>query len=172
TCTKCNVEKNLTEYNIIKARGTYCSRCKLCIKSVRKLYRENNKKLIKKQKQISYLNNKDTYKNYYIKNEKRLKKIRKKYIANNKNLIRSYDKNRDPVKRKISQKTLYQKRRKNIEFVLRNRVSSIIHKVLKQNESSKNNESCTKYLPYTFQELKGHLESQFEPWMTWENWGV
>lgn len=28
------------------------------------------------------------------------------------------------------------------------------------------------YLPYTIQELKQHLEAQFEPWMTWLNCGV
>ena len=29
-----------------------------------------------------------------------------------------------------------------------------------------------KYLPYTVQELKEHLEKQFETWMTWDNWGL
>jgi 5-methylcytosine-specific restriction endonuclease McrA len=28
-----------------------------------------------------------------------------------------------------------------------------------------------KFLPYTIQELKEHLEKQFESWMTWENHG-
>src|SRR5690606_32326486 len=28
-----------------------------------------------------------------------------------------------------------------------------------------------KYLPYNIQELKSHIESQFEPWMTWDNLG-
>ena len=28
-----------------------------------------------------------------------------------------------------------------------------------------------KFLPYTVQELKYHLQSLFEPWMTWENRG-
>lgn len=27
------------------------------------------------------------------------------------------------------------------------------------------------YLPYTAENLKTHIESQFEPWMTWYNWG-
>lgn len=27
------------------------------------------------------------------------------------------------------------------------------------------------HLPYTVDELKEHLESQFESWMTWDNWG-
>lgn len=28
------------------------------------------------------------------------------------------------------------------------------------------------YLPYSIQELKEHLEIQFEPWMTWYNHGI
>jgi hypothetical protein len=31
--------------------------------------------------------------------------------------------------------------------------------------------SSSKYLPYTIQELKEHLEFQFEPWMTCDNQG-
>lgn len=27
------------------------------------------------------------------------------------------------------------------------------------------------YLPYTLEELKSHLENQFEPWMSWDNFG-
>lgn len=29
-----------------------------------------------------------------------------------------------------------------------------------------------RWLPYTLQDLMTHLESQFEPWMTWDNHGV
>lgn len=43
---------------------------------------------------------------------------------------------------------------------------------LKKCNSSKNGESCSKYLLYTIQELKDHLESLFEPWMNWDNQGV
>ena len=32
--------------------------------------------------------------------------------------------------------------------------------------------SSLSFLPYTIDELKKYLESQFEPWMTWENHGV
>ena len=37
-----------------------------------------------------------------------------------------------------------------------------------------NNEfdSCLKHLGYTIQQLKEHIENQFEPWMNWDNWGV
>lgn len=33
------------------------------------------------------------------------------------------------------------------------------------------NSSILKYLPYTMEELKEHIESLWEPWMNWENYG-
>lgn len=36
---------------------------------------------------------------------------------------------------------------------------------------NKSNFSILKYLPYSINELKDHIESQFESWMTWDNWG-
>ena len=50
-------------------------------------------------------------------------------------------------------------------------ISKNINKCLKNNNSSKNGESCLKYLPFTIDQLKEYLEKQFEPWMTWENHG-
>lgn len=60
-------------------------------------------------------------------------------------------------------------RRKNdLLFRLKERVSCSIWLVLKGKKEGK---SIKKYLPYTIEELKQHLESLFEPWMTWDNWG-
>ena len=42
---------------------------------------------------------------------------------------------------------------------------------LKKNNSSKK-DSILKFLQYTIEELKMHLESLFEPWMNWNNYGV
>ena len=43
---------------------------------------------------------------------------------------------------------------------------------LKRRKSSKKGQSCLKYLPYSIEELKLHLESQFEFWMNWDNHGI
>lgn len=58
-----------------------------------------------------------------------------------------------------------------IKNKIRKTISNKILFVLKIQKSSKLGESCLKYLPYTIQELKQHLEKQFEPWMNWNNWG-
>jgi len=36
---------------------------------------------------------------------------------------------------------------------------------------NKGGESFLKYVDYTIEELKQHLEDQFEYWMSWDNWG-
>lgn len=59
----------------------------------------------------------------------------------------------------------------NTQDRLRMFISSRIWFGLKSTSSSKNNKSCLDFLGYSIQDLKQHLERQFEPWMTWENWG-
>jgi len=56
-------------------------------------------------------------------------------------------------------------------YVLRGMVSFTIGSALRRNSSSKKGDSILKFLPYTMKELKEHLESLFEPWMSWQNWG-
>ena len=64
-------------------------------------------------------------------------------------------------------------RKKRIEdpvWRLRKNVSSTIANSLRKSDNSKD-ASCFKYLNYTAQELRQHIESQFEDWMCWDNWG-
>jgi hypothetical protein len=63
-------------------------------------------------------------------------------------------------------------RKTDPNFVIRKSISYFIWKSLKDNNSSKNGKSCLDYLNYTIEELKKHLENQFESWMTWNNHGV
>src|ERR1035437_1660461 len=67
----------------------------------------------------------------------------------------------------------YQNKKYKIDpkFRIRNLISSKIAKQLKLSGSCKSGKSCLYYIPYTIQELKQHLEKQFEPWMNWNNHG-
>jgi len=56
-------------------------------------------------------------------------------------------------------------------YKLKKLVSLIIRLFLKKQRLSKESMSILNYLPYTIEQLKQHLENQFEPWMTWENHG-
>lgn len=67
------------------------------------------------------------------------------------------------------------KEKETIEFrAVKNpkNISSVIFQMLQMNNGSKFGCSILKFLPYSVQDLKEHLERQFEPWMTWNNHGV
>lgn len=85
----------------------------------------------------------------------------KKYYKNNKKSIIDRQNKKESIRRKV-----------DIFFKLRKQLSKTIRLKLKNFGSNKNGLSILKYLPYTIQELKQHLESLFEPWMNWSNYGV
>jgi hypothetical protein len=59
----------------------------------------------------------------------------------------------------------------DVNFKLRCGFSCSINQKLRAKSLTKKGTSCIKFLPYTIEELKTHLELQFEPWMNWDNWG-
>ncbi len=65
----------------------------------------------------------------------------------------------------------YQRRKQDVHWVLKRRVSSTICNTLANRGLYKDSPTWTA-LPYTPEQLKEHLESQFEDWMTWDNWGL
>ena len=70
--------------------------------------------------------------------------------------------------RSVRRKNRYEE---DINYKIREVISTSICNALRNNSSSKNGESCLKYLPFTIDQLIEHLEKQFEPWMNWENHG-
>lgn len=69
-----------------------------------------------------------------------------------------------------NKKEYYKHLRKNPERILRTNVSGAVRSALKKNNSKKDGKTF-KHLPYSVQDLKKHLESLFEPWMNWSNYG-
>ena len=88
----------------------------------------------------------------------------------------SYEPYCNDCARKISNKRSKEKakllRKTNPEYRLKKNVSYSIWSMLTKNGSSKKGQSSSKYLPYNFNQLKEHIEAQFEPWMNWKNYGV
>jgi hypothetical protein len=163
-------------------------------KEYHKNYRINNKVLISEKNKEYYINNKDKileyqkeyhinnedkileyYKNYRINNKDKILEYHKNYRINNKDKISKYHKNYyDDNKYKILNRIKkYKKKRRLIDysFKLRTYISSNICNALKKQNSSKFGQSIIRYLPYTINELKQHIESKFEYWMNWENHG-
>lgn len=69
-------------------------------------------------------------------------------------------------KRKYDKNAYYQ----NPKFKIRILISNSIFSFLKKKKRVKQ-QSCWKFLPFSKEQLKQHLESLFEPWMNWNNHG-
>lgn len=169
-CSLCSFSKTEDCY-YKNGQGRIIPNCKNCIKIKNNKYYQNNKLQVSNRK-----------KNYYSDNKEKILEHDKEYRTNNKEEISSkkktyYQNNREEcIKRSAKYRThssrnFYANHKNEPEYRIRKIVSSAISKALKKSDSSKNSQSCLKYLPYTIQQLKEHLEKQFEPWMTWQNWG-
>jgi len=167
-CNKCDLEKDYPD-EFVSGRN-FCKKCRndaLKLKRSLKPKKEKTSKEHKIQKikewqqnnpekrKLSIKKYNDTHKNqaqeYYYDNKEKIINRVKHYRINNRKKIN------------LSLK----ERRKNPLYGLRHRISVLIRFYIQ----GVKNGSVLKFLPYTIQELKNHLESQFEPWMNWKNWG-
>jgi hypothetical protein len=164
-CKKCYIEKNENEFCKCKRMidGLYCY-CKACESINKKEYYQQNKAKLIVNAQNNYRKNKDRKKAYdkkrYQKNIEKHQESSRLYYQKNKRIYA--DRNR---------KNSAEKYKNNPVFKIRNRVSCEIKRALKKNNSSKNGHSVLDFIPYSIRDLKVYLENQFEPWMTWNNWG-
>jgi len=163
-CKKCNLEKDILDFRH-QARGdkTYISKtCKKCDfennKEVHKKFRENNREKLKQINRDYYSTNKKE-----IKERQKYKKPQwdKKYYLNNKIKIQKTQQDRVKIRYNTDP-----------NFRIRKCISKSISRHLSKNNSSKNSKSCLNYMSYSMDELKKHLESLFESWMTWNNYGI
>lgn len=164
-CHMTGTAQILDNFQFRKDTKTYRKECKDCSKKRCKEFYYNNKVyLLKKEKQ------------YRIDNKKIIQERRKRYSNANKLNKKEYDKNYYQNNRikiiKATSKYKQDKRNKNTIVRLKDNISHIIREALKRNKTNKNGISCLKYLSYTIKELKLHLESKFEVWMNWNNYGT
>jgi hypothetical protein len=107
---------------------------------------------------------------YYIKNKEAINKKNNDNYQKNKEKIKIKSQTEEFKKRTNLVKNKRRKVRRREDPVYRLR--EIWHvQISKAIKGSKEN-SCFTYLPYTIDQLKLHIESQFEPWMNWDNQGV
>lgn len=85
-----------------------------------------------------------------------------------------YQRDKKSEKESKIKQALYLKNKWNNDpfYKLRMIVSASVKRYLKSNGGNKLNKSCISMLGYSIAELKAHIEKQFEPWMTWKNWGI
>jgi len=149
-----------------------------------KEYRENNKEKIK-ELQSNWVKNNPNYFKDLAKSEKEMKR-KKEWISNNletnKQIKKEWVKNNPDKVKESKNKWLeknpnyynqYIKERSKTDFIfkLSNNIRCLIRNSIKRNGFDKNN-TTSNILGCTIEEFKQHLESKFESWMTWDNYGL
>ena len=195
-CYKCKTNKDEAEFSKDKSRKDgLANMCKECCKKRNKKRYEENKEEIKEDSRIYYHKNKEKCnarsKKYNKENKEKISKNKKEYYAEHKEEKKIYNKNYNKNNKEKIYKNKKEYRENNIRsfrnyraehkrkkyktdisFRLRDIVSSSINSALKNDGNSKKGGSILDFLPYSMEELKQHLENQFEPWMNWGNYGV
>ena len=149
-CIVCEKEKELNEFGKRKkSKDGYGNQCKPCLNDLAKIRLNNLSDEEKKRRKI-------------IKN-----KINRKFWENN---------IEDPefkLKQKIKRRENHLKRMEDPLYKLKVSFSRRLNRFLKRGVCNKstNKEYYLDKLGCSFEELKTYLESKFEDWMTWENYG-
>jgi hypothetical protein len=194
-CNKCGVEKMLCDfYNKKDTKDGKTNICIDCTKIVNKLKYEANKEEYQKSARDYYYNNKENVlvykkefykdnhnkfliknKTYYQKNKEEYKDTVKNYYQNNKEIKKIYNKNyflenKEKIK---NYKLKYHKNRRETDIVykINHNIRSLISQTFKHNGFNKSAKSAF-ILGCSYQEFKEYLESNFEPWMNWSNYGL
>lgn len=114
-------------------------------------------KIVKKYYQNHKEERKQYKEQYAIDNLEKLrdtqKRASKKWQSKNREYLREYDKKRYWA---------------SVEIRLKNRLRTDINDCL---SGRKNRRHWQDLVGYTLEQLKTHIESQFQPGMTWDNWG-
>jgi len=165
-CTKCNEIKNISEFGYDK-KGKYFvkSVCKVCKRKIDKYYVTHNK--------TSVVNSLKKY-HKSEKGKQTLKKSRVKWRENNRETYLKSSK-KSNLKFRLNNKEkinfwFREKRKTDPIFKLSCNIRSSIYTSLKENKLIKNSKTH-EILGCSFEQLKQHLESKFESWMNWDNYG-
>jgi len=194
-CSKCEATKPLDDFITEKRNKTgKGSLCKSCKSEQDRAYREKNKKRLSEQKAKYYAENKEKIltqmKEHRETNKDKIRERKRKYRERNKEIRKArareyYLKNRERIKAKANQyyadnkeaviqrNNEYEKRRRQEDptFRLKLNVRGAVYKALKRENGGKKGSTTLDSLDYTIDELKEHLEAQFDQHMTWDNYG-
>lgn len=157
-CKKCNCEKNINQFQI---RSDNHKRRHICIEcrknQTKKYYLKERRKILIKQAKYRKENKekcRETYKKHYLKNKDNINYKNNQYRLKNKDWFNKY----------------WVRRRKNdIGLRILHALRSRLNHALKGQTKSKH----TQYLlGCSVDELKSHIQSQFQSGMTWGNYGL
>ena len=158
-CTKCKILKDISEFYKDKCKKDgLASSCKVCSSAVNLTYRKLHRSEAANRTKIWAENNQGKIKDYRAKEEVIVH--RKEYMKNwrTENKAHRDEYRKDYEKEKCQNDPLYK-----LAVNLRKRIGIAIRNGQKKG-------SAVFDLGCTILELKIHLEGQFKPGMTWDNW--
>ena len=133
-------------------------------KAKAKEYREKNKEKLKQKSLKYYQDNKDSLLNkandYYLNNKDKVANKNKKYRSENKEKIK-------PKKAKYER----EKREKDPLYKIKHNVRSMIRRAFVKKGYKKTTKSYL-ILGCSYDVFKTHIESLWQPWMSWDNYGL
>ena len=155
-CTKCKIEKELTEFNKKKeAKDGLIGYCKSCLKEYSKKHYQANKERIKE---------------YQKANKERIKEYSKEYKKNNKEKTKEYRKaNKEHIK-EYKKEYNKERRKKDPLFKLKCNLRSRTCLAFKNKGYNKNTRT-QEMLGVNWEVCKAHIEKQFTKGMSWSNYG-
>jgi hypothetical protein len=176
---------HINKDRINESRKEYTKKYRINNKEKIKQWRENNKEKIKQSRE----NNKEYMlqysKEYYQKNKDKITERGKQHYKNNKeNKSQYYQDNKDKIrltKRKWIEKNKDTVRKKHIEYTKKRMQSDPLFRLglsirklinihIKTNGYTKKSRTH-EILGCSFEEFKSYIESKFQPWMNWDNYG-
>jgi hypothetical protein len=161
-CNNCNIELENEHFHKRKSsKDGLFNICKNCEKERKRKYYIINQKNI--------LNNASVYR---VNNKEKISEINKKYNEKNKEKINKRNRENPNKNKKTKYKTEYIKKRKQYDNLFRFKDS--VKKLIRESFRRKNTDkviASSVILGCSFEEFKLHLESKFEPWMNWDNYG-
>ena len=125
------------------------------VKAKVRRYKQDNAEQVKSTNQAYRDAHKDDVKQWRDANKVHIKQYKKRYKAEHKtqrNAVQTARKQADPL------------------FKLAYQIRSMIATKIKRRGYTKNSRTY-QILGCTFEELKQHIEQQFQPWMNWDNYG-
>jgi ATP-dependent 26S proteasome regulatory subunit len=148
------------------------------IKKKSKQHYIDNKDNISQKNKEKYLKNRDNtiqkVKNRYEQNKESYLKTQRKYKEDNKEVLSNKRKTYYVLnKTKISKKNseyIKNRLKKDVVFKLRKNISSLIREAFKNSKVNKGSKTH-QILGCSYDDFKKHIESLWQPWMNWDNYG-
>lgn len=173
-CTRCKEQQENKPDNFrvrcINNRQYVNKQCRACERQRALEHRNNNLSAARSSSDKWHKDNPKYKIEWKRQNPEKEKRYSLAYERKRKNKIQNDPEYR--AKRRTQQaQTIARKRASSVTFRLKQSVSVQINKSLRSSGITKAGKVTFDYLPYSLDELKQHLESQFEPWMNWDNWG-